>query len=393
MTELTYVPVQEIDRYRDRSLWLGVAGMLLTIGGGFLNPEQFFRSYLLGFLFWLGVPLGCLAILMIHHLSGGGWGLGIRRSLESATRTFPFLAVLFLPLLLGSQWLFVWARPEEVAKSELLRHKALYLNWPFFLLRAVVYFLVWIVLSHLLNKWSLAQDERDDPRTTRRMQLLSGPGLVLFGLAVTFASIDWIMSLDPEWFSTLFGMAFMEGQALTGMAFIIAVAALLSQYEPLARVITSTHFHDLGKLLLAFVMIWAYLAFSQFLIIWTGNLPEEIPWYLRRLQGGWQWVGLGLVVFHFALPFLLLLSRELKRRPITLVRVAWVVLFMRLVDLYWLTAPELYRGGWHFHWLDIVAPLGVGGFWLAYFFHQLKKRPLLALNDPGLKEAMAGTGK
>jgi hypothetical protein len=393
MNELAFVPVREIDRYRGRALWLGVAGLLLSVLVAFFNPTQFFRSYLFGFLFWLGVALGCLAVLMIHHLTGGGWGLGIRRSLEAATRTFPLLAILFLPLLLGRQSLFIWARADEVAHSELLQHKALYLNWPFFLIRATFYFIAWVVLSHYLNKWSLEQDQKGDPRTTRWLQLLSGPGLVLFGLTVTFASIDWVMSLDPEWFSTLFGMAFMEGQALTGVAFIIAVAALLSRYEPLSRVFTPSHFHDLGKLLLAFVMIWAYLAFSQFLIIWSGNLPEEIPWYVRRLQGGWQWVGLGLVLFHFGLPFLLLLSRSLKRSADTLVRVAWVVLFMRLVDLYWLIAPELQRGGWHLHWLDLVAPLGVGGLWLAFFFQQLKNRPLLALNDPGLKEAMAAVEK
>ncbi len=393
MTDFSYLPIEELNRFRNRAMAAGTVGILLIVAGAFLNPAQFFRSYLLGYIFWLGLAVGCMAILMLHHLSGGGWGIGIRRALEAATRTFPLLALLFLPLAFGRRFLYIWARPEEVVHSELLQHKAVYLNLQFFLVRAVVYFAVWMALSHFLNKWSAEQDRNGDPRITRRMQLLSGPGLVLFGLTVTFASIDWVMSLDPEWFSTMFGLAFMEGQALTGLAFAIAVAVLLSQYEPLCRVISSEHFHDLGKLLLAFVMIWAYLAFSQFLIIWSGNLPEEIPWYVRRLQGGWQWVGLVLVLFHFALPFLLLLSRDLKRNARTLVKVAWAVLLMRLVDLFWLTAPQPGTGGFRVHWMDLAAPVGIGGLWLAIFFGQLGRRPLLALNDPEFKEVLAHAGE
>lgn len=389
MTDLSFVPLVELNRTRDRAMAAAIIGILLMVAGAVVNPEQFFRSYLLGYVFWLSVAVGCLAILMLHHLSGGGWGIGIRRVLEAATRTFPMLAILFLPLAFGRRYLYAWAQPEAVNHSDLLQHKVPYLNSQFFLIRVVVYFAVWMTVSHFLNKWTMQQDQEGDPQTTRKMQLMSGPGLVLFGLTVTFAAIDWVMSLDPEWFSTMFGLAFMEGQALTGLAFAVAMVVWLSQFEPLCQVISPEHFHDLGKLLLAFVMIWAYLAFSQFLIIWSGNLPDEIPWYVRRLQGGWQWIGVVLLLFHFALPFLLLLSRDLKRNARALVKVAWVVILMRLVDLFWLIAPESGSGRFQIHWLDVAAPVGIGGLWLAFFFVQLGRRPLLALNDPESKKALA----
>jgi hypothetical protein len=329
---------------------------------------------------------------MLNHLTGGGWGLGTRRILEAATRTFPLLTVLFLPVAFGGRYLYIWTHPAEVAQSAILQHKSPYLNWPFFLGRATFYFLIWMGLSYVLNRWSL-QQAQDSSGATRRLKRLSGPGILILAVTVTFSSIDWVMSLDPEWYSTLFGMIFLEGQVLTGLAFAITIVVALSRREPLSGFMTPTHFHDLGKLMLAFVLVWAYLAFSQFLIIWSGNLPEEIPWYIRRLQGGWQWIGIILIVFHFALPFLLLLSRDLKRNSSTLAKVAAAVMLMRLVDLYWLTLPELYPGGLRMHWLDGVAPLAIGGIWLSVFFRQLKSRPLLPLGSPELTAALALSGK
>jgi hypothetical protein len=389
----TYTAPPEIGRIQQRSLIIGVVGIVLLLIGALLvaEPAQFFRSYLIGYIFWMGIALGCLAICMLQHLSGGAWGLVIRRLLESATRTLPLMALLFLPLILGAYkyGLYPWAVAEKVSSSKLLQHKAeYYLNMPFFLGRAVFYFGVWIGLTYFLNKWSREQDASSDPQITRRLQVLSGPGLVLYGLTVTFASIDWVMSLEPEWFSTIFGILFMGGQGVSAMAFVIAMAVLLAKREPMSRVFAPNHFHDLGKLLLAFVMLWAYFNFSQFLIIWAGNLPEEIPWYLHRLRGGWQWFGLALVVFHFALPFLLLLSRDLKRSARKLVGIAVLVIVMRFVDLFWMIAPEFSHGGFHIHWMDIIAPIGVGGLWLAAFMWQLKGRPLLPLRDPHLQDAL-----
>ncbi|MEW6210964.1 MAG: hypothetical protein AB1631_21550, partial [Acidobacteriota bacterium] len=371
MSEITATAPPELDRFRQKALIVGLVGLVACIVGLAIDRQQFFRSYLLAFIFWAGVALGCFAILMVQHLSGGAWGLVIRRVLEGATRTFPLLLLLFLPLVFGMTRLYVWARPEA-AQSPLLEHKAAYLNVTFFIIRAAFYFVVWLAVSFFLNRWSLEQDSTREEGITRRMQNMSGPGLVLYGLTVTFASIDWVMSLEPEWFSTIFGMLFMAGQAISAMSFVIATVVLLASIKPMSDYVAPRHLHDLGKLLLAFIMIWAYFSFSQFLIIYSGNLPEEITWYVHRLRGPWRYVGLGLVIFHFALPFLLLLSRDLKRSGRWLATLAVVVLVMRLVDLYWLMAPDFHEGSFHLHWMDVALPLGLGGVWLWFFAWQLK---------------------
>lgn len=391
MNETTYAAPLVVDRIQQRSLIAGIAGAVLCAIGAFDSPTQFFHSYLMGYVFWLGIVLGSMAIMMLHHMTGGGWGLVIRRLLESATRTLPLMALLFIPLLFGLHRLYAWARPEELAANELLQHKALYLNVPFFIVRAVIYFAIWALLIYFLNKWSREQDRTGNPKLVRRMQVLSGPGLVLYGLTVSFAAVDWLLSLDPEWFSTMYGLLIIAGQGLSALAFVIAVAMILSKREPMSEVLAPTHFHDLGKLMLAFVMIWAYFAFSQFLIIWAGNLPEEIPWYVRRLQGGWQWVGILLILFHFGLPFLLLLSRDLKRHARKLAILASFVILIRFVDVFWLAAPEFSQDGFHLHWMDIAAPIGVGGLWLAFFSWQLKQRPLLPIKAPDLDAALEHT--
>lgn len=393
MIEMIDKAPPELDKFQQRALIVGVAGTALCAVGAIFNLDQFFRSYLLGYIFWLGIVLGCFAILMLQHMSGGAWGLVIRRLLESATRTFPLLALLFVPVALGVRSVYVWAQPIAVDAPEAfkhaLAHKALYLNVPFFIGRAVFYFAVWNLVTYFLNKWSLEQDRTGHRPLTTKLQSLSAPGLVLYGLTVSFASIDWVMSLEPQWFSTMYGILVMGGQGLSAMAFVIAAVVLLSQYKPLSEAIKPSHLHDLGKLMLAFLMLWAYFGFSQFLIIWSGNLPEEIPWYVRRLQSSWKWVGLALVVLQFALPFVLLLSRDIKRNARRLVIVAVAVILMRLVDLIWLTGPEFHEGAFYFHWMDVVMPVGLGGLWLAYFAHQLKARPLLPIGDPFLEQALA----
>ena len=386
----------EVDQFQRRALMIGGVAVVVCIVGAIFNVDQFLRSYIVAYVFWLGITLGCLAILMLQHMSGGAWGLVIRRLLESATRTFPLLALLFLPIALGVGSVYPWAQPLATDAPEALKHalahKAPFLNVPFFLVRAVFYFAVWNLMSYFLNKWSLEQDRTGHRPLTTKLQSLSGPGLVLYGLTVTFASSDWMMSLEPQWFSTMYGILIMGGQGLSAMAFIIAVVVVLSQYKPLSEVIKPRHLHDLGKLMLAFLMLWAYFGFSQFLIIWSGNLPEEIPWYVRRLQSSWKWLGLALVVLQFALPFVLLLSRDLKRNARRLVIVATVVIVMRLVDLIWLTGPDFYQGAFRIHWMDVLMPIGLGGLWLAYFAYQLKARPLLPIGDPFLGEALAPSG-
>lgn len=393
-----YTTPPEASRYQQLALVVGLVFTAILALGFFLSPrEMFFRSYLLGYVFWIGIALGCLAILMLQHLSGGAWGLVIRRVLESGTRTLPLMAVLFVPIIFGMGHLYEWTHLAELANGktleekhlyEMLLHKSKYLNVTGFLLRTLLYFVIWGGLAYLLNLWSREQDRTAERRFAKRLQALSGPGLVLFVLTVTFASVDWVMSLDPEWFSTIFGLLFVAAWTLSSFAFVIAVMALLSARAPLAGVVLPRHFHDLGKLLLAFVMVWAYFSFSQFLIIWSGNIPEETRWYLYRMRGGWSLVALGLVIFHFALPFLLLLSRDLKRNARRLALVAGLVLLMRLVDLFWLIAPKFSKGDFHMSWTDVVAPLGIGGLWLAFFLWQLKQRPLIPFNDPQLPEVL-----
>jgi hypothetical protein len=372
------------DRLQQRALVVGAVGIVLCGVGVFSNPTQFFRSYLLAYLCWLGIPLGCLAILMLHHLVGGTWGAMIRRVLESGTRTLPLQVLLFVPLLFGVHDLYFWARPEVVANDPLLQRKSPYLNIPFFMLRSAFYFAVWLAVSYLLNKWSLTQDQAGADPFERRMRLLSGPGLVLYVLTVTFASVDWMMSLEAHWFSTIYGILVIVGQLLATLAFAVVVAALLAQAPPLSEVMSAAHFHDLGNLVLAFVMLWAYMAFSQFLIIWSGNLPEEITWYFHRMQGGWEWVGLALILFYFALPFLLLLARGIKRRVPLLAWVAAAILGMHVVEVFWLVVPAFQPTGFAVHWMDVAALMGIGGIWMAVFVWQLRGRPLVPVYDPGL---------
>jgi hypothetical protein len=380
--------IPSLRQYQQRLLIAGAIGGVISLVGWWINPRQFFQSYLMAYMFVLGITLGCLALGMVHQLSGGAWGVVIRRPIGAASRVLPVLTVLFLPIVFGMHDLYEWTHAEVVTGDKVLQHKQLYLNTPFFLIRAAVYFLVWNTLSFFLNAWSLEQDRTGDPLIARRMQVLSAVGLLGYGATVTFASFDWLMSLEPHWFSTIYGVLIMGGQGLSAMAFLIIAAGWLSRRPPLQSIIVPAHFHDLGNLMLAFVMLWAYFSFSQYLIIWSGNLPEEIAWYLHRLQTGWRLVALMLVVFHFVVPFALLLSRAVKRHGQTIVKVAFGILAARLVDLYWLIAPEFHRDGISVSWLDIVVPASLGAIWLGCFVWQLRGRALLPVHDPEFDEAL-----
>lgn len=375
-----------MSRVAKLALAAGLGALLLCVAGGFRNPTQFFRSYLLGYIFWLGVTLGSLAILMLHHLVGGNWGFAIRRMLESGTKTLVVMAGLTVPLLFGLRHLYLWADPAKAALEKAVAEKALYLNVPFFLARIVAFFTAWILVAYFLNRWSLEQDRTGNPDLIRRMQNLCGPGLIIYGLTVTFTSFDWVMSLEPSWGSTIYGMIFIVTQVLSAISLAIIVCMLLSKSETLARRLFPVALNDLGNLLLAFTMLWAYLTFSQYLIIWFGNLPDEIPWYLARATGGWAWVAVMLIVFHFAVPFLLLLSRYVKRRIRFLAAVAAGMMVMSLADLFWLMTPAYQRSGPQFHGTDVLAVAGIGGIWIWRFASQLKLHPLVPLNDHRMTE-------
>ena len=370
-----------------RKAWIVAAiGVAASLGGLFLDRPQFFQSYLVSWLFWLGITMGCFALMTLHHLTRGAWGLMVRRILEAATRNLPFVALAFIPIVVGIQEIYLWARPEA-ASDELIQQKASYLNPMAFTIRSFAYMAVWTLFAWSLLRLSKAQDESGDPTLFRKMQMISAAGLVIYCLLSTFASIDWLMSLDPHWYSSIFGVYFIIGQALAGIAFVIVVARYLSKREPLEGVLQPRHIHDYGNLMLAFVMLWAYIAVSQMLIIWSGDLPEEVIWYLERVQGNWQYVSIALGLFHFLLPFLILLSRGFKRRIGSLIKVAVFLLIMRWIDLFWLAAPTFHHH-LSLHWLDLTTLAAVGGAWLALFIGNLQKRPLIPVNDPYLEEAL-----
>jgi hypothetical protein len=379
----------QFDRVQQGSLIVGVIALALCVAGGFHNWTQFLQSYLVAFIFWTGVGLGCLAILMLHHMVGGTWGFALRRLLESGSKTVILMGILVIPLLASLPHLYSWAGPAAATEA-LPPFKRFYLNTPFFLARSIIYFSAWIGLVWFLNKWSTEQDRTGEPGILRRLQNLSGAGLLIYGLTVTYASVDWAMSLEPKWFSTIYGMIFMVTQALSATALVTIMVALLSDRKPLSDVVTPLLFNDFGNLLLTFTMLWAYLSFSQYLIIWAGNLQDEIPWYLVRASGGWAWIALALIVFHFAIPFVLLLTRFVKRRKRALAAVAAGLIVMSVVDIYWLTAPAFrdQRQGPVFHLMDWGAVIGIGGLWMWVFLSQLKARPLLPLHDPRLEEVL-----
>jgi hypothetical protein len=396
-------------RYQRLAVIAGAIGLVLCAVGWLVSPGDFFRSYLWAYCFFLGITLGSLVLVMLQCLTGGIWGLMIRRICEAATRTLPVLVLLFLPLAAGFSIpdrtagtsehsapaisrLYVWATPgffdHEHEGAKHFNFKAWYLSPPRFLTSAAIYFAVWLGVAYFFNRWSVAHD-RPGAGDPRHLRMLSAAGMMLYGVTITLAAIDWIMSLEPRWVSSIFGVLIGVGQVLTALAFAVVVLALTADRPPLAGLAGRPVFRDLGSLMLAFVMVWAYISFSQFLLMWSGNLPSEIPYYLRRSQNGWQWVAGALALFQFALPFMLLLMRDVKRNRHILMRVAALVLVMRAVDLYWLIMPA--QPGVDVSplmpsWTDIVAPIGIGGIWLASFLGQLQQRALLPTYDPRLAE-------
>jgi hypothetical protein len=385
----TYQPPETVNGIQRLGMGTALVGGVLTVVGFLMSgQERFFQAYLVAYTFVFGIVLGSMALLMVQHLSGGAWGVVIRRPLEAAVRTMPIMGLLYLPIAFGVHDLYHWSHPELVAGDAMLEWKAPYLNTTFFYIRQVLYFAIWLAIGWTLTSWSDEQDRSGDPSLVRKFSRLSGAGLVIYSLTVTFAMIDWTMSVNPHWFSTMWGPLYMVGQALSAMAFVITILILLSQSAPLNRIVTSHHLHDLGKLLFAFLMLHAYLSFSQFLIIWAANLAEEIPHYLVRWDGGFQYLSIFMIVGHFAVPYALLLSRDIKRSFTRLRLIAMWILFARIVDYYWHVAPEFHKDGLNLGMLDFATPVAIGGVFLALFASNLRKYSLLPVNDPGLEKAL-----
>ena len=389
---LDLAPPEVVKKISQRSLVIGGVFAVIAVILAFTHPDQFYRAYLLGFLCWLGVALGSMAILMIRHLTGGGWGTVIRRILGAAMRTLPLLALLFIPVILGVHRLYIWAQPlgnipDKHLRDHLEQITQTYLTVKGFILRAVFYFAIWNLLSFLLSKWSRQQDSPSAPDNSGRFRTVSGPGLILYGFTVSFAAIDWIMSLDPSWISTIFGLIILIGQVLSAMCFAVVVERILFNYQPMSQMLTPAFVHDHGKWMLAFTMVWAYFNFSQWLIIWAGNLPAEITFYMTRLNGGWGSIGIFLALFGFVVPFALLLSRPFKRDIRRLVWLATWLLLIRYLDLFWIIEPNFSKT-LSLTLADVVVPIAIGGLWLWYFFRNLAALPLLPAYDADAHEVL-----
>ena len=372
-----------LDRLQLTALAVGLVAGIASAVGAFTNPRQFFFSYWFGFLFWLNLSLGCFVVAMIHQLTGGRWGYPVRRFLEAGFLSLPLMLILFIPVCFGLHHLFPWARAVEVTAEPVLQQRHAYDNAWAYVARQFFFIAVFIGLAWRLRQWSLGQDLTTDAAPTRKARALSGPGLVVYSLLGTFASIDWIMSLEKHWYSTMFGVIVLAGQVLSAYAFAIVMLALFRREDPIAGVVNPVHYHQLGNLLLTFVLFWTYVSFGQLLIIYSGDLPHELEWYRHRIAGGWKDVVLAIALFHFLLPFFLLLFRAVKLHVVPLTTLAALLLVLHAVAMYWLVMPAFHTEGLSVSWMDFTAPLAVGGLWLAFFLWRLKAAPLLPLNDPG----------
>jgi hypothetical protein len=372
----------QLDRIQRNALVIGVIAFAITLVGLFLNAQHFWQSYLYGYIAISALAIGSLGIFLLHNVVGGNWGVAIRRFIESGLQTLPMFALLVIPILFATGSLYKWTDATYRAEHFAVGHKAVYMNVPFFVGRTIFYFAVWLFLGWRILGMANEHDRTGDPALFKKIKGRSAPALLVFVLTTTYAFIDWIMSLEPDWYSTIYGWLFTVGEVLLTFAFMIALLVLFSKHEPFASFVKTQHYHDLGNLMLAFTMLWAYMGLAQFLIIYAENLPDEIPWYIRRFSGGWGYLGWFISIFHFCVPFLLLLMRFVKKNPQRLRALAIWIICVRMLDIFWFVVPAFRQRGLEVYWTDLTALIGMGGIWLAYFIFNLKKRPMLVPNDP-----------
>ena len=402
-----FAPPSMVAVLRTRALIAGIAGAIAVLGLYAAADDKYhahlLRSWLVSFMFWLGMTLGPLVLLMLQYVTGGNWGRMGRRFWEAATRCLPLMFLYWLPIAIWMNRIYPWVSwqrewsPEKL-KAELGFKAAWYLTPNGFWIKGIAFFVIWALFAAALQRWSRIEEEgKATPQKFVNIQNLSGFGIVVYGLTITFAATDWAMSLNPYWFSSVWGMLFMVGECLTAFAFTVWLLARFSPIEPVSRVYNTDRLHDFGKLMFTFVILWAYLSFSQWLIIWSGNLTEEIRWYLDRIDGHWKIIAVGLILLHFFFPFFILLSRNLKKQAGKLVWVALLILFMRFVDLFWQIQPRFHATGDPEPLnamsiaMTIACAVAMGGLWLAYFFYHLGRRSMMPVNDPDFPEMLAET--
>jgi hypothetical protein len=370
-----------MDRAQRNAMFVGIFALAVSLLG-LGNPAHFWQSYLFAYIFWAGLTLGCLGVFFLHNVVGGNWGVAIRRLVESGLKTLPLILLFAIPIFFALGAIYKWTDAGYVKEHFAVGHKAAYLNPTWFITRTLLYFAIWLSSGLLILRMANEHDRTGDPALFKRIKARSAPALLVFVLTTTLAFIDWIMSLEPDWYSTIYAWMFTVGEVLLTFSFLVAVLVLLSKREPFASFLTRQHYHDIGNLMLAFTMLWAYMSFAQFLIIWAENLPDEIPWYVRRFSGGWGYIAWTISIFHFFVPFFLLLLRFVKKNPSRLRTLAIWIIVMRILDVFWIVEPAFRQRGLEVYWTDLVALIGLGGIWLAVFIWNLKSRPLLASQDP-----------
>jgi len=383
----TYL-LSEATGHGNRLILAGIVVIVLSALGYFIDSAQFYFSYLVAYVFWVSVGLGALFFVMLQHLTGAVWSIVLRRLTESIMIALPFMFILFLPLAFGMHDLYHWSRSEVVQQDALISQKTGYLNIPFFLVRTAIYFASWFLIARKLFKTSIEQDQKPDGSQIAAMRKVSGPGMVVFALTTSFAAFDWLMSLDAHWFSTIFGLYFFAGGFLAALAGVTLIGILLAKRNILKDIITTEHYHDLGKLLFGFTIFWGYMAFSQYFLIWYANIPEETIWYAHRWEGSWKIFSLTLVFGHFLIPFLLLMARASKRNLTLLgLLTAWI-LIMHWIDLYWITMPVHHHHGIHLSWLDFTLLIGMGAVFLGIFWRYFSSNPLVPVGERDLDHSI-----